>query len=69
VLIAAGNSRDPQFIDQCQRLAEDVSPDVRGMAIWALSRLMDDAMFKAYAARRHTESDPDVLAEWDMAGV
>lgn len=69
VLIAAGNSGDPQFIDQCQRLSRDVSPDVRGMAVWALSRLMDRASFNAYAEGRAHEDDSDVLDEWQSAGV
>ncbi|MES5098136.1 tRNA epoxyqueuosine(34) reductase QueG [Agrobacterium sp. BA1120] len=68
VLIAAGNSGDVKFIQQCQLLAQDVSPEVRGMAVWALSRLMDRQSFHAYAATRKTEDDSDVLDEWRMAG-
>ncbi|WP_202033687.1 tRNA epoxyqueuosine(34) reductase QueG [Agrobacterium larrymoorei] len=68
VLIAAGNSGDSSFVDQCRALAQDASPDVRGMAIWALSRLMDSASFNAYAAARAPEDDSDVLDEWKMAG-
>jgi epoxyqueuosine reductase len=69
VLIAAGNSGDAKFIDQCQILAQDVSPDVRGMAVWALSRLMDRHSFNAYAGTRASEDDSDVLDEWLLAGV
>ncbi len=69
VLIAAGNSKDPRFIEQCQRLSEDASPEVRGMAVWALSQLMDRQSFHAYAAARATEDDSDVRDEWRMAGA
>ncbi len=69
VLIAAGNSKDPRFIAQCQRLSADASPEVRGMAVWALSQLMDTQSFHAYAAARATEDDSDVRDEWRMAGA
>ncbi|NTF30721.1 tRNA epoxyqueuosine(34) reductase QueG [Rhizobium skierniewicense] len=69
VLIAAGNSGDARFIKQCQILAQDVSPDVRGMAVWALSRLMDRHSFNAYAGTRASEDDSGVLDEWFLAGV
>lgn len=69
VLMAAGNSGNVEFVKQCQTLAQDASPDVRGMAVWALSRLMDRPDFDAYAALRMPEDDSDVLEEWSMAGV
>jgi epoxyqueuosine reductase len=69
VLIAAGNSGDPQLIPRCRVLAGDSSPVVRGMAIWALRRLMDDDTFAAFAQARLCEGDPEVLREWQMAGV
>ncbi|UHS58000.1 tRNA epoxyqueuosine(34) reductase QueG [Agrobacterium vaccinii] len=69
VLMAAGNSGNPEFIQQCQILAQDASPDVRGMAVWALSRLMDRSDFNAYAERRMPEDDSDVRYEWSMAGA
>ncbi|WP_296099762.1 tRNA epoxyqueuosine(34) reductase QueG [uncultured Agrobacterium sp.] len=69
VLIAAGNSKDRRFIEQCQRLSADASPEVRGMAVWALSQLMDTQSFHAYAAARATEDDSDVRDEWRMAGA
>ncbi|OBZ96899.1 4Fe-4S ferredoxin [Pararhizobium polonicum] len=68
-LIAAGNSGDAGLIDICAELSKDTSPTVRGMAIWALSRLMAAGDFTHFAARRHGETDPEVLAEWKMAGV
>ncbi len=69
VLIAAGNSGDRQFIEQCRRLADDASPTVRGMAIWALRQLMDDGAFATFAQGRAADNDPEVRREWQMAGV
>ncbi|WP_367716894.1 tRNA epoxyqueuosine(34) reductase QueG [Nitratireductor sp. GISD-1A_MAKvit] len=66
VLIAAGNSGEPGLVDPCVRLAEDGSPLVRGAAIWALSRLLDEEAFTAIETRlRPQESDAQVQAEWD----
>ncbi|MFF2322492.1 tRNA epoxyqueuosine(34) reductase QueG [Agrobacterium sp. NPDC058088] len=68
VLIAAGNSADRQFVDQCKALAAtDPSPEVRGMAAWALSRLMDRDEFRTYSAGRAPETDPDAEMEWQLA--
>ncbi|WP_416065218.1 tRNA epoxyqueuosine(34) reductase QueG [Rhizobium sp. ZK1] len=69
VLIAAGNSGERGLIEQCRILTTDASPAVRGMAVWALSRLMKAGEFDAFAAQRESESDEDVLGEWRMAGV
>ena len=69
VLIAAGNSGDRSFIEKCRELAGDPSPTVRGMAVWALSRLMTAGEFHAFAAQRHDEADEEVRAEWKLAGV
>ncbi len=70
VLIAAGNSGDAQLIPQCRLLASDASPVVRAMSIWALARLMTAGDFAIFAAQRSaSESDSDVLREWDMAGA
>jgi epoxyqueuosine reductase len=66
VLIAIGNSGDLSLAVEAERLLADVSPLVRGAAIWALSRL--DARRLAPLAPRHaTESDPDVRDEWSAA--
>ena len=65
VLIAIGNSGAPALIPTAQGLLGDSSPLVRGMAVWALSRLLPPAEFAALrAVRMAGESDPDVLAEW-----
>ncbi|MGO8102623.1 tRNA epoxyqueuosine(34) reductase QueG [Rhizobium leguminosarum] len=69
VLIAAGNSGDKVLIGPCRRLSGDPSPVVRGMAVWALSRLMEAGEFAAFAAQRADERDDDVLNEWRLAGV
>jgi epoxyqueuosine reductase len=69
VLIAAGNSNDRRFVEQCRKLSEDPSPVVRGMAIWAVSRLLEAGEFSAFAAQRPDESDSDVLSEWRLAGA
>ncbi|NTJ64884.1 tRNA epoxyqueuosine(34) reductase QueG [Agrobacterium rhizogenes] len=69
VLIAAGNSGERSLIERCRQLAGDPSPVVRGMAIWALSRLMTAGEFNAFAAQRGDEADEEVRAEWALAGV
>ncbi|WP_049730773.1 tRNA epoxyqueuosine(34) reductase QueG [Rhizobium ecuadorense] len=69
VLIAAGNSGEKALIAQCQLLAGDASPVVRGMAVWALSRLMEPGAFSGLATQRADETDDDVLNEWRLAGV
>jgi len=67
VLIAAGNSGDRSLIAQCIHLADDASPVVRGMAAWALSRLMDASEFAEFAAGRTDDADADVRAEYERA--
>ena len=69
VLVAAGNSKDQRLVEQCKRLVSDASPEVRGMAVWALSQLMDSHSFHAYAAADTTEDDSDVQEEWRIAGA
>jgi epoxyqueuosine reductase len=63
-LIAAGNSDDITLIEQCRHLLGDASPDVRAMAVWALSRL------GGLETSRHLlseETDEHVLAELQQA--
>jgi len=67
VLIACGNADDPGLIDVCRVRLADASPLVRGAAVWALSRLMDRAAFRALRAKRADETDETVLAEWRQA--
>ena len=67
VLIAIGNSGDPELAAVAEERLDDASPLVRAMAVWALSRLIDPARFHALAgSRAPSESDPEVLAEWSM---
>jgi epoxyqueuosine reductase len=65
VLIAIGNSAAPALAEPAARLLDDASPLVRGIAVWALSRL--DPARLADVAGRGIENDSDVVAEWDAA--
>ncbi|MFC6446166.1 tRNA epoxyqueuosine(34) reductase QueG [Shinella zoogloeoides] len=67
VLIAAGNSGDRGLMETCTRLADDIAPVVRGMAAWALSRLMTASEFRQFAAGRTDDADEDVRAEYERA--
>jgi epoxyqueuosine reductase len=69
VLIAAGNSGDRSLIGQCRGLAGDPSPVVRGMAVWALGRLMPAGEFRRFAAEAGEDPDDDVRNEWRLAGA
>jgi len=65
VLIAIGNSGDPALAGEAERLLGDASPLVRAMAIWALSRLLDQEEFRRSAVRHAApESDQAVQREW-----
>ena len=65
VLLAIGNSGDAALAPLARaRLAHD-SPLVRGMAVWALQRLLPRDEFATLAAQ-NKESDPEVRAEWGM---
>ena len=46
VLIAIGNSGEVALAPVAERLLDDAAPIVRGMAVWALSRLLDDQAFQ-----------------------
>lgn len=66
VMIALGNISQPSEADKQAVLArlDDVSPLVRGMAVWALGQL-DPAQARAEGqARQPQEQDKDVQAEW-----
>ena len=67
LLIAAGNSGDRSLVPVCIRLADDGAPVVRGMAAWALSRLMTASEFEKFAAGRKEDADEDVRAEYERA--
>ena len=64
-LIAAGNSGDADLLPAVERLVSDASPLVRAMAVWALQRLADAAIFEMLRARQLLrEPDEDVRREW-----
>lgn len=68
VLIAVGNSGKKDLAGEATRLLGDPSPIVRGAAVWALSRLVDERAFDALAASHEAnERDPSVREEWMMA--
>ncbi len=68
-LIAAGNSGEDGLVPACMALTGDASPAVRGMAVWALSRLMPQEELIAFAGECPPETDEGVVSEWKMAGV
>jgi epoxyqueuosine reductase len=69
-LIALGNSRDAAHAPLVERLLDDASPLVRAMAVWALSRLVDNSAFAKLRERRlKAESDPEIRREWAIPNV
>ncbi|MBL8548863.1 MAG: tRNA epoxyqueuosine(34) reductase QueG [Hyphomonadaceae bacterium] len=65
VLIAMGNSGDPGLAPAAHALLGDESPLVRGMAVWALKRLLDGAAFERLKrAQIGAETDAHVREEW-----
>ncbi|MGL4199160.1 MAG: epoxyqueuosine reductase, partial [Allorhizobium sp.] len=65
VLIAAGNSGSVDLAPACKALLNDASADVRGMAVWALSRLLAPQQFAALKAEHLVnETDEHVRQEW-----
>jgi len=67
-LVAVGNSKDSALIPLViKRLADD-SPLVRGMAVWALRQLTDEAHVAALrASHQPREADLGVQGEWGTA--
>jgi epoxyqueuosine reductase len=64
-LIAAGNSGDVSLCGAIGDLLDDNAPQVRAMAVWALSQLSPrEALNKMRATSMATETDEDVLKEW-----
>ena len=65
VLIACGNSDDTRLIEVIKPLLADDAVVVRAMAVWALSRLMNEEAFSDLRKQRSLdEADTDVLQEW-----
>jgi epoxyqueuosine reductase len=67
VMLAIGNSGDISLASTVAARLDHASPLVRGMAVWALARLLSRENFLAFSARRQQEGDPLVCAEWDLA--
>jgi epoxyqueuosine reductase len=65
VLVAVGNAGDAALAGEVRLLADDPSPLVRAMAVWALKRLLPAGEFAALAqSRTPCETDAAVAAEW-----
>jgi epoxyqueuosine reductase len=70
VLIAIGNSREPELAIHAERLLADPSAVVRGTAVWALGRLLPARELQALGAQHApSESDPTVRDEWIAEGL
>jgi epoxyqueuosine reductase len=67
VLIAVGNSDAPALADVARSKLDDRAPQVRGAAVWALSRLVPREEFAVARSGHRAEPDPDVIAEWEAA--
>ena len=68
VAIALGNSGDRAAVPVLERLLGDVSPLVRGAAVWALAQLVETPAFEEQRARHLvSEHDDIVRSEWSSA--
>ncbi len=68
VLVAVGNSGDLGLAPLAEARLDHISPLVRGMAVWALSRLLPNDEFQRLAARKRAdEQDTGVREEWNAA--
>ena len=67
VLVAVGNSGEPDLAPLCEALLQDASPLVRGAAVWALSQLTAPGRMHELAAQAGQEPDADVRQEWQLA--
>jgi epoxyqueuosine reductase len=65
VLLAIGNSNDVSLAPLAKARLAHPSPLVRGMAVWALQRLLPPHEFATLAAQTN-EPDPEVQAEWEV---
>lgn len=72
VLIAIGNSQSPALLEPAMALLQDTDPLIRGAAVWSVARLLAlggerDRIVELARAGAAGETDPGVLAEWDLA--
>ncbi|MCY4395648.1 MAG: tRNA epoxyqueuosine(34) reductase QueG [Rhodospirillaceae bacterium] len=65
VLIAIGNSGDPDLAGPAERLLQDASALVRGAAVWALRQLDPARAETLRPDAEPAETDPGVRAEWE----
>lgn len=63
VIVAMGNSAQPEFAPLLQQKLEDPEPLIRGHAVWAYARLVGAAAGHEFAAMRARETDSWVLSE------
>ena len=66
VLIAAGNSAETALAAPVRARLDDVSPLIRGVAVWALARLAPATAAAERAKRQAAEPDPEVQREWEL---
>jgi len=66
VVVALGNCADASAATTVERLLDDASPLVRGMAVWALARLAPETLAR-HAGRAVNDPDDHVRAEWRAA--
>lgn len=67
-LIAAGNSGSADLAPACLTLLGDAAPEVRGMAVWALARLLTTPEFERLRAQYlPLEAEAEVCREWMMS--
>lgn len=65
VLIAIGNSGNPDFIPVAEHLLSDASPLVRAMAVWSLAQLSSNDQFhRLRVTHESNEKELAVKAEW-----
>jgi epoxyqueuosine reductase len=64
VMIAVGNSGDGRLAPLAAERLDDRSAQVRGAAVWALSRLAPDRFAALARSRAASEPDAEVRGEW-----
>ena len=70
VLIAIGNSRNPDFVEDVKTKLWDKSKIIRAMAVWALASLVPPSDFGRYRNEYYPdELEFEVRNEWDEAGI
>jgi epoxyqueuosine reductase len=67
VLIAIGNSADPELAGDAEALLGDADPQVRGAAIWALQQIAPARVESLASFRLRDERNDDVRSEWEGA--